>query len=70
MEDGDSIEHHIKDTLKSGMGLAEEEAVRIFCEQASQVTRGLHRRFNIVYHFTKQNLPALHYIFRRKNGRA
>ena len=49
MGDGDSIEHHIEDTLKSGMGLAEEEAVRIFCEQAPQVVRELHKRFKVPF---------------------
>jgi len=49
MKDGDSIEHHIEDTLKSGVGLAEEEAVRIFCEQAPQVVRELHRHFKIPF---------------------
>ena len=49
MKDGDSIEHHIEDTLKSGVGLAEEEAVRIFCEQAPQVVRELHRKFKVPF---------------------
>ncbi len=49
MGDGDSIEHHIEDTLKSGVGLAEEEAVRIFCEQAPQVVRELHRHFKVPF---------------------
>jgi len=49
MEDGDSIEHHIQDTLKGGMGIADEEAVRIFCEQAPQVVRELHRRFKVPF---------------------
>ncbi len=49
MKDGDSIEHHIQDTLKSGVGLAEEEAVRIFCEQAPQVVRELHRKFKVPF---------------------
>jgi len=49
MKDGDSIEHHIEDTLNSGVGLAEEEAVRIFCEQAPQVVRELHRKFKVPF---------------------
>ena len=49
MNDGDSIEHHIQDTIKGGMGLAEEEAVRIFCEQAPQVVRELHRKFKVPF---------------------
>ncbi len=49
MKDGDSIEHHIEDTLKSGVGLAEEEAVRIFCEQAPQVVRELYRHFKVPF---------------------
>ncbi len=49
MEDGDSIEHHIQDTIKGGMGLADEEAVRIFCEQAPQVVRELHKRFKVPF---------------------
>ena len=49
MKDGDSIEHHIEDTLKSGVGLAEEEAVRIFCEQAPQVVRELHKKFKVPF---------------------
>ncbi|WP_457563770.1 L-aspartate oxidase [Caminibacter pacificus] len=49
MGDGDSIEHHIQDTLKAGMGLAEEEAVRIFCEQAPQIVRELHRKFKVPF---------------------
>lgn len=49
MQDGDSIEHHIQDTLKAGMGLAEEEAVRIFCEQAPQVVRELHKKFKVPF---------------------
>jgi succinate dehydrogenase/fumarate reductase flavoprotein subunit len=49
MGDGDSIEHHIEDTLRSGLGLAEEEAVRMFCEQAPQVVRELHRRFKVPF---------------------
>jgi len=49
MGDGDSIEHHIEDTLKAGAGLAEEEAVRIFCEQAPQVVRELHKRFKVPF---------------------
>lgn len=49
MEDGDSIEHHIQDTLKGGVGIADEEAVRIFCEQAPQVVRELHRRFKVPF---------------------
>jgi len=49
MGDGDSIENHIQDTLKAGMGLAEEEAVRIFCEQAPQVVRELHRKFKVPF---------------------
>ena len=49
MGDGDSIEHHIEDTLRSGLGLAEEDAVRMFCEQAPQVVRELHRRFKVPF---------------------
>jgi NADH-dependent fumarate reductase subunit A len=49
MKDGDSIEHHIEDTLKSGIGLAEEEAVRIFCENAPQVIRNLHRKYKVPF---------------------
>ena len=49
MNDGDSIEHHIQDTLKGGVGIADEEAVRIFCEQAPQVVRELHRRFKVPF---------------------
>jgi len=49
MNDGDSIEQHIQDTLKGGMGLAEEEAVRIFCEQAPQVVRELHKKFKVPF---------------------
>jgi succinate dehydrogenase/fumarate reductase flavoprotein subunit len=49
MEDGDSIEQHIQDTLKGGMGIADEESVRIFCEQAPQVVRELHRKFKVPF---------------------
>jgi succinate dehydrogenase/fumarate reductase flavoprotein subunit len=49
MNDGDSIEHHIQDTLKGGVGIADEESVRIFCEQAPQVVRELHRRFKVPF---------------------
>jgi len=49
MDDGDSIEHHIQDTIKGGMGIADEEAVRIFCEQAPQVVRELHKRFKVPF---------------------
>ena len=49
MGDGDSIEHHIEDTLRSGLGLAEEDAVRMFCEQAPQVVRELHRKFKVPF---------------------
>jgi succinate dehydrogenase/fumarate reductase flavoprotein subunit len=49
MGDGDSIENHIQDTLKSGLGLAEEEAVRIFCENAPQVVRDLHRKYKVPF---------------------
>jgi NADH-dependent fumarate reductase subunit A len=49
MGDGDSIEQHIQDTLKGGMGIADEEAVRIFCEQAPQVVRELHRKFKVPF---------------------
>jgi len=49
MNDGDSIEQHIQDTIKGGMGLAEEEAVRIFCEQAPQIVRELHKRFKVPF---------------------
>jgi len=49
MNDGDSIEQHIQDTLKGGMGLAEEEAVRVFCEQAPQVVRELHKKFKVPF---------------------
>jgi len=49
MNDGDSIEQHIKDTLKGGLGLSNEEAVRIFCEQAPQVVRELHKKFKVPF---------------------
>ncbi|GAX88095.1 conserved hypothetical protein [Lebetimonas natsushimae] len=49
MGDGDSIENHIQDTLKSGLGLAEEEAVRIFCENAPQVVRDLYRKYKVPF---------------------
>jgi len=49
MGDGDSIEHHIQDTIKSGLGLAEEEAVRIFCENAPQVVRNLYRKYKVPF---------------------
>ncbi|EDM24265.1 L-aspartate oxidase [Caminibacter mediatlanticus] len=49
MGDGDSIEQHIQDTLKGGMGIAEEEAVRIFCEHAPQVVRELHRKYKVPF---------------------
>ena len=49
MGDGDSIEQHIQDTLKSGLGLAEEEAVRVFCENAPQLVRDLHRVYKVPF---------------------
>ncbi len=58
MQDGDSIEHHIQDTIKGGVGIADEEAVRIFCEQAPQVVRELHRRFNVPFNTLKDGKLA------------
>jgi succinate dehydrogenase/fumarate reductase flavoprotein subunit len=49
MNDGDSIENHIQDTIKGGMGLADEEAVRVFCEQAPQIVRELHKKFKVPF---------------------
>ena len=39
----DSVEAHIKDTLKSAQGLADEEAVRKLCEEALEGIQWLDR---------------------------
>ena len=41
MGDEDNIFHHSKETLKSSMGIGNEESIRIFCEQAPAAVRDL-----------------------------
>lgn len=39
--DDDTIEAHIQDTLNGGVGIAQEQAVRVFCEKAPEAVREL-----------------------------
>jgi len=41
MGDEDNIFHHSNETLKSSMGIGNEESIRIFCEQAPAAVRDL-----------------------------